>query len=109
MARKKSQQHAMGFFLRSQEYFSAADELLRSRKRLQAVNGWWYPIYFCYSHAVELALKAFWRSHNPEVEYGHPLTDLYEKCRKMGLVIGADDRTQIGNIVRLLDEGNKDS
>jgi hypothetical protein len=32
MARKKSQQHAMGFFLRAKEYLSAADELLSSSK-----------------------------------------------------------------------------
>ena len=54
-------------------------------------------------------LKAFWRSHNPDVEYGHPLTDLYDKCREIGLVIDPDDRTSIGNLVRLLDAGNEAS
>jgi HEPN domain-containing protein len=106
MATKTSDQPALAFFIRAQEYLSAADELLRSPKRPKAVNGWWHPIYFCYSHAVELALKAFGRSYNPEVEYGHPLTELYEKCREKGLVI---DENESGYIIRLLDGGNEDS
>jgi hypothetical protein len=105
----KSQEDALQFFIAAQEYRSAADELLRSRKKPEAINGWWRPIYFCYSHAIELAMKAFWRSHNPDVEYDHRLTVLYDKCREIGLVIDPDDRTSIGNIVRLLDAGNEDS
>jgi len=75
MAAKTSERPALLFFIRAQEYLSAAHELLRSPNRPRA--GWWHPIYFCYSHAVELALKAFWRTHRPEIEYGHSLTDLY--------------------------------
>lgn len=63
----------------------------------------------CYAHAVELDLKAFLRSHNPEVEFGHNLTDRHKDCVALGLVIGPDDRTQIGNIVTLLDSGNEES
>jgi len=65
-------------------------------------------IYFEYSHAAELAFKAFLRCHYPEVEYGHGLMPYYERCRALGLQIGPDDRTQIGNIVTLLDSANKD-
>jgi hypothetical protein len=103
---KQSDQSGLAFSIRAQEYLSAVDELLRSPKRPKAVNGWWHPIYFCYSHAVELALKAFGRSYNPEVEYGHPLTELYEKYREKGLVI---DENESGYIIRLLDGGNEDS
>jgi hypothetical protein len=106
---RTSQDSALQFFIAAQEYRSAADELLRSRKKPEAVNGWWRPIHFCYSHAIELGLKAFWRSHNLDVKYRHPLAELYDKCRDIGLVIDSDDRTSIGNIVRLLDYGNEDS
>ena len=106
---KTSKAHAMSFFFRACEFFSAAEELFASERRPNATNRWVYPIYFCYSHAVELALKAFLRSHNPEVEFGHTLMDRYKDCVTLGLVIGPDDRTQIGNIVSLLDSGNKES
>src|SRR6266436_4446225 len=89
---KTSQYHATAYFQ-------------RSRKTLYDR---WYPTYFLYAHAAELALKAFLRAHNPEVEYGHELTVLYEKCRDIGLVIGQNEQTQIGNVVRLLDSANKD-
>jgi hypothetical protein len=97
---KTSKAHAMFFFLRAAEFFSAAEKLFASENRAKAPNKWEYPIYFCYSHAVELALKTFLRSHKPEVEFGHELTNTYKKCVALGLVIGPDDRTHIGNIVR---------
>ena len=106
---KTSKAHAMFFFLRAGEFFSAAEKLFASENRAKAPNKWEYPIYFCYSHAVELALKAFLRSHKPEVEFGHELTKTYKKCVALGLVIGPDDRTHIGNIVTLLDNGNEKS
>ena len=104
---KTSAVHAMYFFFRAREFFSAAEELFASENRPQAPHEWINPIYFGYSHAVELALKAFLRSHNPEVEFGHELTEIYKECVALGLVIGPDDRTQIGNIVALLDSGNE--
>jgi hypothetical protein len=104
---KTSQYHAMAYFKRASEFLSAADELFTSASRTTAHDGW-YPTYFLYAHAAELALKVFWHAHNPEVEYGHELTVLYEKCRNIGLMIGQNDQTQIGNVVRLLDCANKD-
>ena len=106
---KTSAVHAMYFFFRAREFFSAAEELFASENRPQAPHKWVNPIYFGYSHAVELALKAFLRSHNPKVEFGHKLTELYKECRALGLAIGPDDRTEIGNIVALLDPVNEES
>jgi hypothetical protein len=69
------------------------------------------PVYFLYFHALELALKAFLRSHNIRIldtkRRGHNLTDLYEECRGLGLTIGPDDGTDINNVMRLLEGGNK--
>jgi HEPN domain-containing protein len=106
---KTSKAHAMFFFLRAAEFFSAAETLFASENRAKAPGRWEYPIYFCYSHAVELALKSFLRSHKAEVEFGHELTTIYKKCVAQGLVIGLDDRAHIGNIVTLLDNGNEKS
>jgi hypothetical protein len=46
---------------------------------------------------------------HPKVEFGHKLSDLYGECSALGLVIGPDDRTQIENIVALLDSVNEAS
>jgi|ERR1035438_4117445 HEPN domain-containing protein len=103
---KTSQYHAMAYFQRASEFLDGADELFTSESRRALPR--WYPTYFLYAHAAELALKAFLRAHNPDVEYGHELTVLYEKCHDIGLVTGQNDQTQIGNVVRLLDSANKD-
>jgi hypothetical protein len=70
------------------------------------------PLYFLYFHTLELAFKAFLRSHNvPTRELkdkkGHELTELYEACCKLGLVIGTSDPVQIGNIVKMLKGANE--
>ena len=104
---KTSQHHATAYFRRASQFLAAADEVFTSESS-KTLSDRWYPTYFLYAHAAELALKAFLRAHNPEVEYGHELTVLYEKCRDIGLVIGQNDQTQIGNVVGLLDSANKD-
>ena len=69
------------------------------------------PNYFLYFHTIELALKAFLRSHNrpiPRGQKGHKLADLYERCRELGLVVvGPDDNLGIGNIVSMLEFSNE--
>jgi hypothetical protein len=104
---KTSQHHARAYFRRASQFLAAADEVFTSESS-KTLSDRWYPTYFLYAHAAELALKAFLRAHNPEVKYGHKLTVLYEKCRDIGLVIGQNDQTQIGNVVGLLDSANKD-
>jgi hypothetical protein len=71
------------------------------------------PLYFLYFHALELAFKAYLRSHRvPTSELqkknkGHTITVLYEDCRRLGLVIGPSDQTDIGNIVNMLQMANE--
>jgi hypothetical protein len=69
------------------------------------------PISFLYFHAIELAFKAFLRFHNQKIptsgRASHDIADLYARCRELGLTIGPDDRTTLGNIVNLLSSGNK--
>jgi hypothetical protein len=63
------------------------------------------PIYFLYSHTVELALKAFLRSRNVRIARTHELTKLYGECRRLGLVVGPSDQAE--SIVSMLDVGNR--
>jgi len=105
---KRSKARAMAFLIRAREFFSAAEALFAAETGPKATSKWRYPIYFCYSHAAELALKAFLRSHNPEVEFGHTLTDRYRDCVALGLVVDPNDPLQVGNVVTLLDCGNQD-
>src|ERR1017187_1573777 len=69
------------------------------------------PLYFLYFHALELAFKAFLRSHHvptselQKKDKGHTLTVLYEDCRKLGLVIGPLDQFDIGNMGIFLHRG----
>lgn len=99
----------MAFFLRAGEFFSAAEKLFALESGPVTTRRWLYPIYFCYSHAIELVLKAFLRLHNPEVEFGHNLTKLYAECVSEGLVIGPKDDREIGTVVAFLDAGNEDA
>jgi hypothetical protein len=66
------------------------------------------PLYLLYSHAAELAFKAFLMAKNIPIPKTHELANLYAESRRLGLVIGPRDRFEIGNIVSLLDSGNKD-
>lgn len=66
------------------------------------------PLSFLYSHAAELDLKAFLQAKNIPTPEKHALAKLYAKCCNCGLVIGPEDRFEIGNIVSLLDSGNED-
>jgi len=100
------QYHATAFFIRAGEFLEAADEVFASENRNTAYK-WLYPTFFLYAHAAELALKAFWRAHNLDIERDHHLVNLYEKSLDMGLIIGPRDQTQIGNVVRLLDSANR--
>jgi hypothetical protein len=106
---KTSNAHQMAFFRRAGEFFSAAEKLFTSESGPMASRRWLYPIYFCYSHAIELVLKAFLRLHSPEVEFGHDLTRIYAACVREGLVIDPKNDREIRTVVAFLDAGNEDA
>ena len=95
----------MAFLNFAREYFAAAECVSSHAKNLAN------PGYFLYFHTVELLFKAYLRAHGLPImstnRESHNLTELYEECRKLGLVVGTNDRFQIGNIVSLLEEGNE--
>jgi hypothetical protein len=67
-----------------------------------------YRSTFYLFHAIELALKAFLRSYNSEVEFGHDIAERYKKCCDLGLSIGPDDSTNINNVINLMGSANQD-
>ena len=98
---------AIGFFRFGRQYQKAANLLYEADKTLT------FPIYFLYSHAIELALKAFLRAANLSVvtdkkRKHHQIAALYAECKSLGLGIGPDDPTNINNIVALLEGANED-
>jgi len=101
MANQQKFKPALAFLGSARQYHGAAEQLFDQRRNL------YHPVYFLYFHTVELALKAFLHSLDVPPKMGHKLTELYEECRKNGLVIGPEDQFQIGNIVSLLESGNK--
>jgi len=69
------------------------------------------PLYFLYFHTMELAFKAYLRSHSVptsalQTGWGHDLLKLYEDCRDRGFVIGSEDRFDVRNVVVLLTHVN---
>ncbi len=110
MAKKKvlaaAEAHAISFLGFARQYQKAGDLLFNADKTLAA------PIYFMYSHAIELALKAFLRASNLPVAGGkrkhHRITELYEECHGLGLKVGADDAFDLRNVVVLLEGANEE-
>jgi hypothetical protein len=63
------------------------------------------PLYLLYSHAAELALKAFLGAKNIPTPERHEVAKLYEKSQRAGLVI--DQGFKIENLMSFLESGNK--
>ena len=79
------------------EYYAAANALydVGGHHRL--------PIYFLYTHTIELAFKAFLRSWGETATKIHLLEVLCEKCRLHGFRVNSD----LKNVVGLLQTENK--
>lgn len=64
------------------------------------------PVYFLFTHTIELALKAYLRSRDVAIQHGQPghaLRDLLSQCRENGLPISLD----LQNVVQLLESENR--
>ena len=99
----------MAFLNMARDYADAANEpfmIAHARPKIQGHLPLSSPLYFLYTHAAELALKAFLGAKNIPIHERHEFVKLYEKCHSLGLVIGPRDRFEIGNIVSLLESGN---
>jgi HEPN domain-containing protein len=83
-ANKASKPSVAAFLTMAREYHCAANTLFPIAKDVAS------PIYFLYTHTVELALKAYLASHGREVEEIHNLESLCEQCQKAGLHVNCD-------------------
>ena len=103
--------HAKAFLGMARQYHEVAEELFAARKRRESSGGQRAitddPIYFLYYHTIELAFKAYLRAHDRPIQKTHELTELYEDCQTLGLVIEPDERFQIKGLVSLLESGEE--
>ena len=67
----------------AQQYHRAATTLL-GRDDAES------PFYFLYTHTIELALKAYLRSHSSRIPRGHDLRSLIRTCQRLGLQASLD-------------------
>jgi hypothetical protein len=107
-SKQSSEIEPISFLTLARQFYSASERVFEPQDDLLSK-----PLYFLYFHALELAFKAFLRSHNVPTrdlknKKGHKLIELYEDCRQRGLVIGISDQFQIGNVVNLLTGANED-
>jgi hypothetical protein len=98
-------EHAVSFLGYGRQYQKAGNLVLDSDRSLRT------PIYFMYAHAIELALKAYLRAANLPIvadtkRKHHKITELLVECQALGLCVGSDDQTDIGNVVALLEGVN---
>ena len=84
----------------AKEYQLAASRLLLHHKEVEA------PIYFLYTHAIELAFKVYLRSHGVPVQSKHLLSELLDECRRNGLRLNPDD-SDLTSVIHLLESENK--
>lgn len=108
MARAKvtNEIDAIVFLNNASDFYKASERVFVPKQLLNK------PLHFLYFHTLELAFKAYLRSHNvPTRELrrkGHNLVDLYADCRARGFVIGPTDQYDIGNVVNMLQGANED-
>lgn len=91
---------AEAFLNTAQQYHLAATALLPLHQQVDS------PLYFLFTHAIELAFKAYLRSHGlptPQGPEGHALQDLFERCRGEGL----QGHSELRNVIQLLESENK--
>lgn len=81
----------------ARQYHLAATTLLPHHAKVQA------PIYFLYAHTIELALKAYLRSHGVPLQSKHALGMMLEECQRIGLRVHSD----LEFVIRLLESENK--
>lgn len=111
MPTKRPQQavYPMAFLNMARDYADAANELFMIADARPKIQDRHLPLssprYLLYSHAAELALKAFLGAKNIPTFERHEFAKLYEKSQRAGLVM--NHRFEIGNLMSLLDSGNK--
>jgi HEPN domain-containing protein len=88
---------SQAFLSMAQQYHFAATTLFSAASRAE------FPLYFLYTHTIELALKAFLRSRGLSTPRTHALRSLCNQCQEMGLRMHDD----LVTVIHLLESENK--
>ena len=102
-------QPPLGFFNYAELFLDAARHLARAADTGELHLRFDAPIYFLYSHALELTLKAFLRAKGYSAqclasrELGHKLGVLWRECIKEGLGTGPVNGAFIEAMIDVLD------
>jgi hypothetical protein len=94
----------IGVFRFAETFFKAGHHLRTAREAETLILPYDDPIYYDYSHALELAMKAFLLAKGVSAErlhkkFGHKLQLLWDECLRAGLVRD----NFIGEIIEYLD------
>jgi HEPN domain-containing protein len=95
--RKLPELLAEAFLNMARQYHAAANTLLSSGGDTMS------PLYFLYTHTIELVFKAYLRSLGCSVPRIHALQSLCARCQAQGLQVNVD----LANVIRLLESENE--
>lgn len=97
----------IALFLSGESFLIAAQHLHADQDRKALRLRFSMPIYYLYSHAVELALKSYLRACGLSAaklkrKFGHSLERLFEGCVARGLVLKAVPEAFVPEVVTML-------
>jgi hypothetical protein len=101
-------QPPIGMFNFAESFLDAGRHLARACDKGELRLRFDSPIYYLYSHALELMLKSFLRAkgHSAELlasrKFGHKLTVLWQECLKAGLTTEANNGAFIEAMIEIL-------
>jgi hypothetical protein len=99
----------IGMFNFAESFLNAGRHLARAFEKGELHLRFDAPIYFLYSHALELTLKAFLlaKGYSADVlasrKFGHQLNVLWQECLKAGLTAEPNDDVFIEAMIEILD------
>jgi HEPN domain-containing protein len=102
-------QPAIGMFLFGESFLDAGRHLARATDKRELRLRFDDPIYFLYSHALELTLKALLRSKGYSArrlasrQFGHQLKVLWQECLKAGLSTQPNEDAFMDGMIEILD------
>lgn len=99
-------QNDPSFFLYGQSFLKAAEHLHSEYESGKLGHlRFTAPLYYLYSHAMELLMKSFLKLHGVSQKklHGHSLARLWEQCAEHKMTIDEESQQSIGQVVKLLE------
>lgn len=95
---KKHLIDANAFLSLANQYYLAGSKLFSFQEKIEA------PVYFLFTHSIELTLKAYLNLHQPYTKRIHSNEVLIKECIKEGLLVS----DEIIFLIRTLENENKE-